>query len=295
MKDDDILKVSIITPTYNREKLLRKAYESLINQSDNSFEWIIVDDGSKDNTKQEVQKFIDENKIDIKYIEKENGGKHTAVNKGVENVTGELILILDSDDILMPDAVKTIINDWVKYKDNEKIAGLVYLRKLINGKEDDKLPFSPYISNHIQCRYNEGHFADRAEVYRTDIMRRFKFPVYGNERFLSEAIVWNKIALEYDTVYIDEYIYESEYQDGGLTASSQSLRIRNPIGAMENYRIMMKKPFSFKLRVKYSILYNTFSNFAKVSFKERIDRENIFLIVVTKIIGDIVYLMWRKK
>ena len=90
--------VSIITPSYNRANLLPKAYESLKKQTSKDFEWIVVDDGSKDNTDEVVQKFISENQIEIKFIKKENGGKHTAVNRGVKEACGELVLILDSDD-----------------------------------------------------------------------------------------------------------------------------------------------------------------------------------------------------
>lgn len=206
------------------------------------------------------------------------------------------MLILDSDDKLTEDAIETILTDWPNYQKNQKIAGLSYNRKLINLEETGgKLKVSPYISNHIACRYNEGYYADRVEVYRVDVMRKFPFPVFEGERFLSEAIVWNQIAYEYDTVYIDKYIYICEYQLDGLTQSSQKTRIKSPIGSMENYRIMMKKPFRTKLRVKYAILYNTFANFAHVSFSNRLKDTSRFLVVITKPLGDFVYRKWRKK
>lgn len=286
--------ISVITPSYNREKLLINAYNSLLKQSNKSFEWIIVDDGSKDNTGILVTNLINDKKINIKYIKKENGGKHTALNKGIDEASGELIIILDSDDFLTDDAIETILDDWRLYENNEKICGISYQRKLINGPKSKSLPQSPYISNHIECRYNQEFYADRAEVYRTDVMQRFKFPVFEKERFLSETIVWNKIAMEYDMVYIDKEIYVCEYQNDGLTANSQKTRVNNPIGAMENYRIMMKKPFKFKLRIKYSILYNTFSKFANIPFLKSLDKENKLLLILTRPIGDIVYMKYKK-
>lgn len=150
------------------------------------------------------------------------------------------------------------------------------------------------ISNHIEYRYNQEVLGDRAEVYRTNVMLKYPFPEIKGERFLSEAIVWNKIAYDYDTVYIGKDIYECEYLDGGLTSNSISTRVNNPKGAMLNYNLMMKKPFKMKLRIKYSILYNAFSNFAKVSFAERMKNENKIIIVLTKILGDVVYLKWKK-
>lgn len=287
--------LSIITPTYNRADLLYKAYESLKKQTSQDFEWIIVDDGSEDNTKETVEKFILEQKIDIKYYYKENGGKHTAVNVGVINANGMLMLILDSDDSLLIDAVETINSDWKLYSQNSNICGLSYNRKITNLQiENKKVMPARIISSHIAFRYNDGFIKDRVEVYRTDVMKEYPFPQFENERFLSEAIVWNKIAYTYDTVYIDKDIYYCEYLPNGLTANSIKARVCNPKGAVANYAIMMKKPFKMSLRVKYSILYNAFSKFAKISFKEELKSGNMLLIVLTKIFGDIVYLKWKK-
>ena len=124
--------LTIITPTYNRKNLLNKLYDSLKNQTSHEFEWIIVDDGSSDGTKENVKSIKESATIDINYIYKENGGKHTAINVGVKHAKGELITIIDSDDTLLPDAVETINSDWLKYKDNKSLAGLSYKRKLIN-------------------------------------------------------------------------------------------------------------------------------------------------------------------
>lgn len=289
------MKVSIITPTYNRANLLHKAYESLKQQTKQNFEWIIVDDGSKDNTKEVVENFISEKRIDIKYYYKENGGKHTAVNLGVACASGTLLLILDSDDSLTADAIETIDSDWKLYSKVSNICGLSYNRRLVNlNKKSEKFAKKYIVSNHISFRYNSDFLQDRVEVYKTEIMKEYPFPVFEGERFLSETIVWNTIAYKYETVYIDKNIYNCEYLPNGLTANSIKARVNNPKGATANYAIMMKKPFKFSLRVKYSILYNTFSKFAKISFKEELKAKNTLLIVLTKPLGDIVYLKWKK-
>ena len=113
--------ITVLTPTYNRERTLTKAYNSLVEQECKEFEWLIIDDGSKDNTKKLVDKFIKENKISIRYFLKKNGGKHTALNYGIPKSKGDLILILDSDDYLSKDAIKLIKDYWKKYKYNDKI------------------------------------------------------------------------------------------------------------------------------------------------------------------------------
>ena len=105
--------LTIFTPTYNRADILNKAYKSLKRQTNKDFIWLVVDDGSIDNTEDVVKGWIDENIIEIKYIKKENGGKHTAYNVAVENTSTELIMIaLDSDDYLSDDAVEIILDTW---------------------------------------------------------------------------------------------------------------------------------------------------------------------------------------
>ncbi|MGL4335245.1 MAG: glycosyltransferase family 2 protein, partial [Turicibacter sp.] len=104
--------VSILTPTYNRAYTLQRLYDSICQQStknDGNYEWIIVDDGSIDDTKQLIKKFIDENNISIKYLYQENAGKPSAINLGVDNSTATYIFIVDSDDMLTNDAIDTII------------------------------------------------------------------------------------------------------------------------------------------------------------------------------------------
>lgn len=137
--------ITVLTPTYNREKTLKRAYESLLSQSKKDFEWIIVDDGSTDNTKSLIEGFINENKLDIKYIYKTNGGKHTALNVGTNKAKGELLLILDSDDYLSDDAIELCYKYWKKYKDDKTICGMTFLRHIENPIYKDKLLMNAFL------------------------------------------------------------------------------------------------------------------------------------------------------
>ena len=103
-------RITVFTPTYNRGNLLKKGYEALLHQEDKRFEWLIIDDGSQDNTKEIVEQWINEKKIDIRYIYKENGGLHTAYNLAIANINTELAVCVDSDDFLADDAIFTILN-----------------------------------------------------------------------------------------------------------------------------------------------------------------------------------------
>lgn len=106
--------VTVVTCTYNRSKLIGSLYDSLLKQTDKNFKWLVIDDGSSDDTCQLIDKFIDENQIEIDYIYKTNGGKHTALNYAFENIDTELTIIVDSDDFLKPQAIETVRNDYAK-------------------------------------------------------------------------------------------------------------------------------------------------------------------------------------
>jgi len=289
--------ITILTPSYNRGYIIKKAYDSLVRQEDKDFEWLIVDDGSTDDTKKIVDGFIKENKIKIRYYYKKNGGKHTALNYGIKRLKGDLVLILDSDDYLTDDAVKKIKFFWNKYCDNEKICGLSFLRELKNRKTiAKKYEGTEIISNHITFRYNKGLLGDMAEVFRADVIKKYPFPVYDGERFLSEAIVWNRIAFDYDTVYINEPIYVCEYLEDGLSNSCLNSRIKCPVGSLENSKVFMDKRFKLSIRIKNAILYIGFSLIAKRKIKQIIKESNHSLLTVLVLpLGFLFYLYLKSR
>ena len=262
--------ITIITPSYNRAYIIRKAYESLLAQTSKDFEWLIIDDGSKDNTKKVVEEFINENKIKIRYYYKENGGKHTALNLGIKKAKGDYILILDSDDRLTPNAVSRVLEVWKKYKSENEIACLSFSKVYKNNKKIGKEYIGTEIrSNHIDFRCNQELTGDMCEIYRTKVLRKHPFPVFNNEKFLSEAIVWNKIGSNYDTIYMNEGIYIAEYLNDGLSKNWFKLVVNSPLGARANNLLFLSKKFKFKITLKNPIMYTAFSFIAKKPiFKE---------------------------
>lgn len=250
--------ITILTATYNREKTLKRTYESLLAQTNKDFEWIIVDDGSTDNTKSLIESFIDEKKIDIKYYYKTNGGKHTALNLGTQEANGELLLVLDSDDYLSDDAIATSYEYWEKYKNDESICGMTFLAQIKNPINKDKL-FDECVSNMIDFKYNNGILADMCEVMRTDILKQHPFPVFENERFLSEFVAFGEVAKKYKVAYIPKVIYFAEYLDTGLSKNWFKLVINNPLGARANNLVFMSKEFKFLIRLKNCIMFDVFS------------------------------------
>ncbi|HFP6816260.1 glycosyltransferase family 2 protein [Enterococcus faecium] len=214
--------ISIITATYNRAHTLPFLYDSLNRQTSKLFEWIIIDDGSQDSTRDLIESFTSiNNEFSIKYEYKKNGGKHTAINMGVKIAKGEYIFIVDSDDQLTPDAIETIEN-WIDTLQNSsKIVAVAGTRGNFNGKRIGDYP-KKYHNSYIDVKNTERRkyklLGDKAEVYRTEILRKYPFPVFSEEKFLTESSVWDEIAYQgYYVRWYDKVIYLCEYLEHGLT------------------------------------------------------------------------------
>lgn len=289
--------VTIFTPTYNRARLLKSLYESLKEQSDKDFEWIIVDDGSKDNTKEVVQGFIKEKIIPIKYLKKENEGKHIAINVGCDMAEGELFFIVDSDDYIPKEAIEEVKRDWEKYRNNTGIAGLVYLKAWKNGNlMGRKFEKDEFISNHVK-EYNKGGvWGEKLKILRTEIFRKNKFPKYENEKYVGEHVLWIEVSRKYDLVYINKVLYIAEYLEDGLTMAGRKLRIENPLGGIKGAQVLMQKDMCLKLRIKNNLLYSSYSFFAERTLKE-IYKGAVqkFLLTLELPFGYVLYRYWKKK
>lgn len=251
--------ITVLTPTYNRANLLPRLYESLCWQTCKDFEWIVVDDGSTDNTESVVNsKFIIQNsKFPIRYFKKENHGKHTAVNLGVKEAKGELVFIADSDDILPKDALSIVSEDYEKVKDNHQIAGVAGLdANALDGKIiGSGLPQDSIDCNAIDIRYKYHVKGDLKEVFRISVLRENPFPEIPGERFCPEQLVWFRIAQKYSLHYINKPIYIAEYQSDGLTSGITKARMNSPIASMMTYSEMLDYEIPLKEKVKAAINY----------------------------------------
>ena len=188
--------ISVLTPTYNRAYTLTRLYKSLIYQSSKLFEWVIVDDGSKDETEAIIKEFKQQNLIRIIYHQQENKGKSQALNVGVQLCTGSNILIVDSDDLLTTDAITSIEESLVEaVRDNKKISGVAfrkaYLDETIIGTIfDDGVDSFCYLP-----ATDAGHLfnGDLAYCFKKEMLEQFPFPYFHNEKFVPELYIWNKI------------------------------------------------------------------------------------------------------
>lgn len=216
--------MTILTPTYNRAYIIKKAFDSLCRQTNFDFEWIIIDDGSTDDTEILVSSWL-ERKLPFKlrYYKQANGGKHRALNRGVQEAKYDYVLILDSDDHLTDDAVEKVHN-WIKnIEGKDDFVGVSGLRGWIN--KDGPIGGAGNGSEYIDAKNTERRkynlSGDKAEVYKTEILKKYPFPEFEGEKFLSEHVVWDTIAKAgYKIRWFNEVIYKCEYLEDGLTQST---------------------------------------------------------------------------
>jgi len=285
--------LSIITPTYNRVKYLPRLYLSLIRQTQKNFIWIIIDDGSTDDTENLVCSFSQE--LEVVYKKKLNGGKPSALNVAFNLLETELVMIVDSDDYLADDAVEIIVSTWEKYRntDNE-FCGLCYLKANTKGIViGDHFPREG-IANLIDMRIRKHVRGDKAEVFISQCLKDKRFPIFDEEKFIGEDYIWNDLGKAFDTIYINKIIYYCEYLEGGLSRSGRKLRIHSPKGGMTNSLIMISKEFPLWFQLKKGILYNCYYYFNGRETVGNLNRYQKKILLLTRALGYCLYRYWKK-
>lgn len=198
--------LTIFTPTYNRSHLLIRVYESLVNQTSQDFEWMVIDDGSTDDTKQLIDSFIQKNQIVIRYIYKENGGLHTGYNTAYANIETELCVCVDSDDWMPDNAVEIILKKW-RNEGSEKYCGIVGL----DFDAETNEPIAGYFPNGLkECYYldlyiKNIHKGDSKYVMRTELMKKVSPQIgFPGEKFFNPTYMFLQVGDEYPLLVLNE-------------------------------------------------------------------------------------------
>lgn len=228
------MRITVFTPAYNRAYIIEKLYRSLQRQAFSDFEWVVVDDGSKDNTEELFRQFCaEENAFPIVYRKVENGGKHRAINHGVELAKGELFYIVDSDDYLTDDALAVIdaMEKTIPSEDKGRFAGVCGLKVY----ENQTMIGASFLGEVLDCtaldRIKHGIKGDKAEVFYTEIMKKYPFPAFEGEKFITECVVWDKMAYDgYLLRFFNKPTMICEYLPDGLTCRGDEIFIKNPKG-----------------------------------------------------------------
>ena len=222
--------LTIFTPAYNRAHTLARTYRSLCQQTCNDFEWLIIDDGSTDNTTEVVKKWINESDFKIRYIYQENQGMHGAHNTAYENISTELNTCIDSDDYMPFDAVENIINFW-KENRNNKYAGFIGLDQREDGSIIGSLFPTEMKETTLMDFYAKGGTGDKKLVYRTKVIKQYpKYPIFEGERYVGLAYKYMLIDKDYKMLTINKPLVIVEYQMDGSSNMMWKQYWNNPKG-----------------------------------------------------------------
>lgn len=290
------MKITVFTPTYNRAYIIENLYRSLQRQTATCFEWLVVDDGSADNTEELFRTWKQENNtFPIRYYRQENGGKCRAINRGLELAEGELFFTVDSDDYLTDDALEKILL-W----ESELPKGPYYCGFAGNlGTTQNETP------NHIfEEAYYDGTALDRygvvdgerAMVFYTEIHRNYPYPVFDGEKFMTEAVTWNRMAADgYKTRFYNDIIWVYEYKEDGLTRAGSSLFLNNPRG----YGLWLREKAQFQgisIREKLQMYY-TFTCDLSMRLSEKEIADCIGaphpLIALLSMVHKLIHFIWK--
>lgn len=258
-------RITVFTPTYNRAYLLPRLYESLCRQSSQDFIWLVIDDGSTDNTKELIEKWKLEDKIEIQYHYKENGGMHTGHNAAYRLIKTELNVCIDSDDYMPDDAIEKIMKEWNNIADKSNIAGIIGLDADKNGEIiGTKIPEN-LTKGSLMDLYNKHKVkGDKKLVLRTDIVRKYpEYPEYEGEKLVPLGILYMMIGHDYDFVYKNEVYCIVEYQAEGSSASILRQYKQSPKGFAYARKIHIKYADNLKDKLKAYLHLISSALFAK--------------------------------
>jgi len=258
--DTPKMRFTVLTPTYNRVHKIGRVYEALSAQTYQNFEWVIVDDGSSDGTKDLVNSW--KSSFPICYFWKPNGGMCSALNFGIQRARGEFTLQLDDDDYCTANALERFDYHWRQIPDPSRFANVSCLCKTPQGEIVGK----PYPAECVdawsfadQLRYRSS---ERWGINRTDVLRQFPFP--EDERHVASSLVWNRISRRYAARFFNEALRVYEPGVEGITRNSVALRASSPKATLTVYREIVFSPAPALLRVRAAINFGRFATIALV-------------------------------
>ena len=287
--------LTVFTPTFNRAYTLHKCYESLKRQTSKDFIWLIIDDGSSDNTKEIVDKWISENEVEIRYYYQKNQGMHGAHNIAYELIETEINSCIDSDDYMTDDAVEKIVAFWNKNRDRG-LAGFVALDAYENGEViGTRLPDDIYETTYFDIYNTLGVKGDKKFIYRSDLTRLYPYPIFDGEKYVSLAYKYAKFDENYKMGLMNEVVCIVEYMEDGSSLNMFKQYRKNPKGfAFIRIENMKNKRLSLRNKFKECIHYVSSSIISKNSlFLKDVPYKTLTLLAIP--FGVLLYFYILKK
>lgn len=281
--------LTIITPTYNRGDKLDALYKSLLRQTCYDFKWLIIDDGSIDNTKKVVENFIKENnKFTISYYCKENGGKHRALNYAFDKIDTDLMMIIDSDDYLIDNGTERIKYYWNKYH-QMSLSTLTFERLFDNEKPMADIERNEITEKRDIYPVKYKKLGDYSDVYIVERLANYRFPEFENENFLCEADMYHYLSQENNSIFIDEPLVVGGYKNDGLTKNIRKIQLKNYQGSMYTATLLMDKKFPLWFRIKQAVLYDFIAIKGNISLLEALKKSKYPKLTTSSLILALIY------
>lgn len=249
--------LTVFTPTYNRAYCLHQCYESLVRQTNQDFIWLIIDDGSTDNTKALVESWMQDHKIDIHYHYQDNLGMHGGHNAAYRLIDTELNVCIDSDDFMPDDAVDKILKLWKARSSNDNIAGIVALDAYQDGQIiGNMIPYFLKIITLSELYQKHNVTGDKKVIYRTEIVKKYPpYPIFEGEKFVPLGILYLQIDKDYKLVPLNEVVCVVEYLPDGSSLNIFKQYRRNPKGFAYSREVAMKYGITYKQKFKNAVHY----------------------------------------
>ena len=263
------MKISVLTPTYNRAKTIGKLYESLKKNTKYGFEieWLIMDDGSKDNTEELIKKFQEENAFTIIYEKQENQGKMKALNNLITKAQGEYIIECDSDDYFTDNAFQLLSEHCTLDNETYAFAFLKYnqnhcnIGNLFTEDEQTTTMFDLY--------FKQGENGEKALVFNAEIRKQFCYELEKDERFITEARMYHKMDKQYKIKGINSPLMICEYREDGYTKNIKEVFKKNPYGYYEYFRELLEMPLKGVKLPKKIYIYKHYILFSILTQKKQ--------------------------
>lgn len=286
--------LTVFTPTYNRRQLLTRLYSSLIIQSFKNFIWLIIDDGSNDDTSYYVKQWQTEDKIKIKYVYQENKGMLGAHNKAYSIINTELCVCIDSDDFMPKDAIKLISEFWENNR-SEDVAGIIALNENTDGHIiGSHLPENLKISNVYDLYKKYKCSGDKKLIYRTDIINRFRYPSINGERYIPTSYIYNQIDMIRPMLLLNKVVCTVDYQINGMSKNKRLTKINNPNNFMLYHYQQMLMAHSLKDRFKNAAQYVLSSWYAGEKTYLESSEHKLFFLLSTPLAFFTYLILYRK-
>ena len=240
-----MIKLTYFTPAYNAEKTLPNLYQALCNQTIKDFVWLVVDDGSVDNTSALVREYIEHADFSIVLFQQENGGKHRAYNKAIKECNTELLCCVDADFVLVENATEKILNEWKNYAERTEVAGIVTPIWCKNSMTDlnqtkEYIGFSaktPDIGRMPELYSKYGYHGETLYPFRTTVLKEYMFPDIPNEKFMTESTIYLPISTQYKVHWMNQCLAQSTYMEGGLSDRRFYNQANSPLSTMLFYKL----------------------------------------------------------